>query len=195
MHLQTLKAFVGLHEFSDLNLVQALRFVSRNNFESQHEMFAAVFTFSLVQSDVEILLLLTSMCLTLHECVFLTPLPSYRQFLWSFRLPGEAQKIDRMMEAFATRYCDCNPGVFQSTGNKNNKGVVSRPIHFLGQSRFHYCQINFIKTSQRQVVHCFLPQSKSEATLTYNLSFTDQSKKIVQCKWFCSGSLHRYILF
>ncbi|XP_021481170.1 cytohesin-3 isoform X1 [Oncorhynchus mykiss] len=62
MHLQTLKAFVELHEFSDLNLVQALR-----------------------------------------------------QFLWSFRLPGEAQKIDRMMEAFATRYCDCNAGVFQST--------------------------------------------------------------------------------
>ncbi len=39
-----------------------------------------------------------------------------RQFLWSFRLPGEAQKIDRMMEAFATRYCDCNTHVFQSTG-------------------------------------------------------------------------------
>ncbi|KAK1150502.1 cytohesin-4-like isoform X1 [Acipenser oxyrinchus oxyrinchus] len=38
-----------------------------------------------------------------------------RQFLWSFRLPGEAQKIDRMMETFASRYCDCNPNVFQST--------------------------------------------------------------------------------
>nr|XP_020460498.1 cytohesin-3-like [Monopterus albus] len=62
MYLKILKAFVGLHEFSDLNLVQALR-----------------------------------------------------QFLWSFRLPGEAQKIDRMMEAFAARYCGCNPGVFQST--------------------------------------------------------------------------------
>ncbi|KAM9491745.1 cytohesin 4b isoform 2-T3 [Salvelinus alpinus] len=62
LHLQTLKAFVDLHEFSDLNLVQALR-----------------------------------------------------QFLWSFRLPGEAQKIDRMMETFATRYCDCNAEVFQST--------------------------------------------------------------------------------
>uniref|UniRef100_A0A671VVS8 Cytohesin 4b n=1 Tax=Sparus aurata TaxID=8175 RepID=A0A671VVS8_SPAAU len=62
LHLKTLKAFVELHEFSDLNLVQALR-----------------------------------------------------QFLWSFRLPGEAQKIDRMMEAFATRYCDCNTHVFQST--------------------------------------------------------------------------------
>ncbi|XP_010903773.1 cytohesin 4b isoform X1 [Esox lucius] len=62
LHLQTLKAFVDLHQFSDLNLVQALR-----------------------------------------------------QFLWSFRLPGEAQKIDRMMEAFAKRYCDCNADVFQST--------------------------------------------------------------------------------
>ncbi|KAG7491461.1 hypothetical protein MATL_G00003910 [Megalops atlanticus] len=62
MHIEILKAFVELHEFSDLNLVQALR-----------------------------------------------------QFLWSFRLPGEAQKIDRMMEAFATRYCECNADVFQST--------------------------------------------------------------------------------
>ncbi|XP_048869541.1 cytohesin-3-like [Brienomyrus brachyistius] len=62
MNIQILKAFLELHGFSDLNLVQALR-----------------------------------------------------QFLWSFRLPGEAQKIDRMMEAFAIRYCDCNPDMFQST--------------------------------------------------------------------------------
>ncbi|KAJ4931971.1 hypothetical protein JOQ06_010407, partial [Pogonophryne albipinna] len=62
-NLEVLHAFVELHEFTDLNLVQALR-----------------------------------------------------QFLWSFRLPGEAQKIDRMMESFAQRYCQCNPGVFQSTG-------------------------------------------------------------------------------
>ena len=62
-NIEVLHAFLELHEFTDLNLVQALR-----------------------------------------------------QFLWSFRLPGEAQKIDRMMEAFALRYCRCNPGVFQSTG-------------------------------------------------------------------------------
>uniref|UniRef100_A0A8C9SH33 Cytohesin 4b n=1 Tax=Scleropages formosus TaxID=113540 RepID=A0A8C9SH33_SCLFO len=62
MNIEILKAFLELHEFSDLNLVQALR-----------------------------------------------------QFLWSFRLPGEAQKIDRMMETFAIRYCDCNPNMFQST--------------------------------------------------------------------------------
>ncbi|KHN74831.1 Brefeldin A-inhibited guanine nucleotide-exchange protein 1 [Toxocara canis] len=32
-----------------------------------------------------------------------------RQFLDGFRLPGEAQKIDRLMEKFASRYCECNP--------------------------------------------------------------------------------------
>lgn len=48
-----------------------------------------------------------------------------RQFLWSFRLPGEAQKIDRMMEAFAQRYCHCNPGVFQSTGKINTQSHCS----------------------------------------------------------------------
>ncbi|XP_016532059.1 cytohesin-1-like isoform X1 [Poecilia formosa] len=53
--------------------------------------------------------------LELHEFTDLNLVQALRQFLWSFRLPGEAQKIDRMMEAFAQRYCHCNPGVFQST--------------------------------------------------------------------------------
>ncbi|KAL3315565.1 Protein transport protein sec71, partial [Cichlidogyrus casuarinus] len=34
---------------------------------------------------------------------------SLREFLAGFRLPGEAQKIDRLMEKFAARYCECNP--------------------------------------------------------------------------------------
>ncbi|XP_046989261.1 cytohesin-1 isoform X2 [Schistocerca americana] len=59
---QVLRAFVELHDFTDLILVQALR-----------------------------------------------------QFLWSFRLPGEAQKIDRMMECFAQRYCQLNPNIFTNT--------------------------------------------------------------------------------
>ncbi|KAM7317343.1 hypothetical protein ACRRTK_023645 [Alexandromys fortis] len=50
-----------------------------------------------------------------HEFANLNLVQALRQFLWSFRLPGEAQKIDRMMEAFAARYCLCNPGVFRST--------------------------------------------------------------------------------
>ena len=32
-----------------------------------------------------------------------------RNFLDKFRLPGEAQKIDRLMEKFASRYLECNP--------------------------------------------------------------------------------------
>ena len=35
-----------------------------------------------------------------------------RHFLQAFRLPGEAQKIDRMMEKFADRYCEQNSTVF-----------------------------------------------------------------------------------
>jgi brefeldin A-inhibited guanine nucleotide-exchange protein len=37
-----------------------------------------------------------------------------REFLLGFRLPGEAQKIDRIMEKFAERYCKCNPKAFTS---------------------------------------------------------------------------------
>ena len=32
-----------------------------------------------------------------------------RRFLDGFRLPGESQKIDRLMEKFAAHYCECNP--------------------------------------------------------------------------------------
>ncbi|XP_071633028.1 brefeldin A-inhibited guanine nucleotide-exchange protein 1-like [Temnothorax longispinosus] len=39
-----------------------------------------------------------------------------KYFLEGFRLPGEAQKIDRLIEKFASRYCECNPnnGLFTS---------------------------------------------------------------------------------
>ena len=37
-----------------------------------------------------------------------------RRHLSTFRLPGEAQKIDRIAEKFAQRYCACNANVFAS---------------------------------------------------------------------------------
>jgi brefeldin A-inhibited guanine nucleotide-exchange protein len=37
-----------------------------------------------------------------------------RALLLSFRLPREAQKIDRILEKFAERYCKCNPKAFSS---------------------------------------------------------------------------------
>lgn len=39
-----------------------------------------------------------------------TIVQALRTILDKFRLPGEAQKIDRIMEKFASRYCECNPG-------------------------------------------------------------------------------------
>jgi brefeldin A-inhibited guanine nucleotide-exchange protein len=39
-----------------------------------------------------------------------------RAFLQSFRLPGEAQKIDRYMLKFAERYAAGNPHVFANAG-------------------------------------------------------------------------------
>lgn len=39
-----------------------------------------------------------------------------RSFLQHFRLPGEAQKIDRFMLKFAERYVAGNPSAFSSAG-------------------------------------------------------------------------------
>ena len=38
-----------------------------------------------------------------------------RTFVSPFRVPGEAQKIDRLMERFALRFCECNPEAFGDT--------------------------------------------------------------------------------
>jgi len=56
---------------------------------------------------------------------------SMREFLIKFRLPGEAQKIDRMMECFACRYCECNPTVFK---NKDTCYILSFSIVMMNTS-------------------------------------------------------------
>ena len=45
-----------------------------------------------------------------HDFKDMDLLPALRRFLEHFRLPGEAQKIDRLMEKFAARYFACNAG-------------------------------------------------------------------------------------
>jgi len=52
-----------------------------------------------------------------------------RMFLQTFRLPGEAQKIDRFMLKFAERYIDGNPGTYFV-----NAGEIF-PITFEGLSQ------------------------------------------------------------
>ncbi|XP_053577201.1 cytohesin-4 [Bombina bombina] len=50
-----------------------------------------------------------------HDLSKLNLVEALRRFLGNFRLPGEAQKIDRIMETFSVRYCHCNPKTFPST--------------------------------------------------------------------------------
>lgn len=51
----------------------------------------------------------------LHKFSNLLLVQALRQFLWSFRLPGEAQQIDRIMSVFAAHYCQQNPGTFSNS--------------------------------------------------------------------------------
>lgn len=39
-----------------------------------------------------------------------------RKLLMEVELPKETQQIDRVLQSFANRYHECNPGVFASTG-------------------------------------------------------------------------------
>lgn len=41
---------------------------------------------------------------------------SMRKILWEIDLPGEAQQIDRVISAFAERYHECNPHIFNTLG-------------------------------------------------------------------------------
>jgi len=48
-----------------------------------------------------------------HQFSQLLLVEALRQFLWSFRLPGEAMQIDRVMDCFAEHYCEQNPNIFE----------------------------------------------------------------------------------
>jgi Sec7-like guanine-nucleotide exchange factor len=42
-----------------------------------------------------------------------------RKFLMEAELPKETQQIDRVLQAFANRYHECNPGIFASPGKRS----------------------------------------------------------------------------
>lgn len=67
-----------------------------------------------------------------------------RKMLMEVELPKETQQIDRLLQGFANRYCECNPGIFvnpdeayfvafsilllhSDTHNKNNKRKMQKP--------------------------------------------------------------------
>ncbi|CAF3565599.1 unnamed protein product [Rotaria sp. Silwood1] len=48
----------------------------------------------------------------MHDFFSMDIVEALRRYLFTFILPGEAQKIDRIMEAFAQRYYECNPHIY-----------------------------------------------------------------------------------
>ncbi|CAF0837786.1 unnamed protein product [Adineta ricciae] len=50
----------------------------------------------------------------MHDFFSMDIVDALRRYLFTFILPGEAQKIDRIMEAFAQRYYECNPHIYAS---------------------------------------------------------------------------------
>ena len=70
-----------------------------------------------------------------------------RRFLTHFWLPGEAQKIDRMMEKFAERYCSQNEGVF---ANADTAYVLAYSLIMLNTDA-HSSQIKKKMTQQEFV--------------------------------------------
>jgi IQ motif/SEC7 domain-containing protein len=54
-----------------------------------------------------------------------------RKFQGYFRMPGEAQKIERLMEIFSQRYCDCNPDVVSKLRSSDTIFVLAFAIIML----------------------------------------------------------------
>ena len=83
-----------------------------------------------------------------------------RKLLMEVGLPRETQQIDRVMEAFASRYMGCNSDIFTSEGKGTFSLQISlltsfcrRPsVHFSLQSDYvaHGCLQSFEQTQDEQ---------------------------------------------
>ena len=62
-------------------------------------------------------------------------------------MPGEAQKIDRMMEQFAVRYCECNSNIFSS---KDACYVLAFSIIMLNTSLHNPSVKNKVRERERE---------------------------------------------
>lgn len=77
-----------------------------------------------------------------------------RLFLSKFRLPGEAQKIDRIISSFANGYTKCNPNIFQ---NADSCYVVGFSVILLNTTLHN----PNVKSDQRQTEERFIKMNES----------------------------------
>ena len=86
-----------------------------------------------------------------------------RYYLRGFRLPGEAQKIDRIMEKFAERYCKCNPDSFTSA---DTAYVLAYSVIMLNTDAHN----TMVKDKVRQmIVSIFLSTFKVSSFMRFSL--------------------------
>lgn len=108
-----------------------------------------------------------------------------RTFLNGFRLPGEAQKIDRLMEKFAERYVSCNPEAFKSA---DVAYVLAYSVIMLNTDA-HNPQVK-VKMSQ-QVSHsfklCQIPDAACSVLLLGHVSVISKCRSVV---YTLHSSLH-----
>jgi hypothetical protein len=103
-----------------------------------------------------------------------------RMFLAGFKLPGEAQKIDRFMEAFSAEYFRANPDVFNE---QDTAYTLAFSVIMLNTDHFNpRCALrSFIPRYQwnrRQIWGCWFAQPTF-----FSLPQAAESLRVLMCLW------------
>lgn len=81
-----------------------------------------------------------------------------RKFVTYFKLPGEAQKIERLMKAFSDRYCRCNRDVVSRFEDPDTVFVLAFAIIMLNSDQ----HTPSMKDENRMKLAEFVTNLKSE---------------------------------
>ncbi|GAA5933388.1 uncharacterized protein JCM15063_001302 [Sporobolomyces koalae] len=92
-----------------------------------------------------------------------------RLFLCSSSLPPETQQIDRVMEAFARRWCECNPDLFvaaDTVETNDAAATLAREGHAAGKTRTAASDIPYVLAFSMVMLNtdAFNPNAKSKMT-------------------------------
>ena len=100
----------------------------------------------------------------------------FRTFLSGFRLPGEAQKIDRLMEKFAERYVSCNAEAFKSA---DVAYVLAYSVIMLNTDA-HNPQVKAKMSKQVRQAMCALSKQRAQDDATCSVEHITTSHLIGQ---------------
>jgi IQ motif/SEC7 domain-containing protein len=86
-----------------------------------------------------------------------------RRFQTYFRMPGEAQKIERLMEVFGQRYCLCNANVVSQFRSADTVFVLAFAIIMLNTD----LHTPNLKPERRMKLEDFIKNLRGKAKLIY----------------------------